>query len=492
MIPGQSLAQGARRQPERFSAALSAPRGLAAAAVAPQPNRQDRHHLTDRQAKLLVCARCGWLARPEDSPCRHARPGDQPPARHPPGMRTAPEMVLRRHGDSSDPPIRPVDAGSPRAPAFPGTRMITTGWAVPPLSGRYLLESRVGAGGMGVVWRARDIRLDRIVAVKVLRPEFAGSPEFRDLLLWEGRLAGRVSHPGVIQVRDYGNGSAGGGPYLVMEYVAGPSLAAVLSAEGTLSPRRVLGLIAQAAEALACAHAAGIVHRDVKPGNVLVDDGRVKIADFGIAQAAGAVPVTRAGLVMGTPAYLPPEQAAGLPATPAGDLYGLGMIAYECLTGGPPFRGSPSAVALAHMDRPLPPLPDTVPAPVAELVAALAAKDPRHRPGDALAVAEWAWRVRDDPQVLQAVPAPSATADLSSPTEPASGITGSPNCRVTRRPAAAVFPMLAAWASRTAQHRIGHPPAHVPGDSHRGLKIMSLPGRQSLRTSALVVISAGR
>ena len=281
------------------------------------------------------------------------------------------------------------------------------GLAMPPaLRGRYVLEGRVGAGGMGVVWRARDIRLDRIVAVKVLRPEFAGSPEFKDLLLWEGRLAGRVSHPGVVQVRDYEDGSADGVPYLVMEYVAGPSLAAVLRAEGTLSPRRVLGLIAQAADALGCAHAAGIVHRDVKPGNVLVDGGRVKIADFGIAQVAGAVPVTRAGLVMGTPAYLSPERVAGLPATPASDLYGLGMIAYECLTGRPPFQGSPLAVALAHLDRPLPPLPDTVPATVAELVAGLAAKDPQRRPGDALAVAEWARRVRDDPQVIQASAVP--------------------------------------------------------------------------------------
>jgi serine/threonine protein kinase len=260
----------------------------------------------------------------------------------------------------------------------------------PPLTGRYLLEGRVGAGGMGVVWRARDIRLDRIVAVKVLRPEFAGRPGFRDLLLWEGRLAGWVSHPGVVQVRDYDDGSAGGVPYLVMEYVAGPSLAAVLRAQGTLSPRCVLGLITQAAEALACAHAAGIVHRDVKPGNVLVDGDRVKIADFGIAQVAGAVPVPQAGLVMGTPAYLSPERVAGLPATPASDLYGLGMIAYECLTGRPPFQGNPAAVAFAHLDRPLPPLPDTVPAAVAELVAGLAAKDPQRRLGDALAVAEWA------------------------------------------------------------------------------------------------------
>jgi serine/threonine protein kinase len=278
--------------------------------------------------------------------------------------------------------------------------------APPPLRGRYLPEVRVGAGGMGEVWRARDTRLDRVVAVKVLRPEFARHPEFRDLLLREGRLAGLLSHPGVVQVRDYDDGSDGGVPCLVMEYVAGPSLAVVLRAQGTLSPRRVLALIAQAAEALACAHAAGIVHCDVKPGNVLAGGGRVKIADFGIAAAVGAVPVTQAGLVMGTLTYLSPERMAGLPATPASDLYGLGMTAYECLTG----RPRPQAVALAHRDRPLPPLPDTVPAPVAELVAALTAKDPQYRPGDALAVAEWARRVRDDPQVIQAAPGPVRTS----------------------------------------------------------------------------------
>jgi eukaryotic-like serine/threonine-protein kinase len=269
----------------------------------------------------------------------------------------------------------------------------------PPLRGRYRLEGRVAAGGMGEVWRARDTLLDRIVAVKLLRPEYADSPEFRDRLRWEGRHAGLLSHPGVVQVHDYDDGSADGVPYLVMEYVEGPSLAAVLSAEGTLSPCRVLGLVAQAAEALACAHAAGIVHRDMKPGNVLVDGGQVKITDFGIARAVDAVPMTRTGLVIGTPAYLSPEQVAGRAATPASDLYGLGVIAYECLTGRPPFQGNALAVALAHRDRPL---PGTVPGPVAKLVAALTAKDPQRRPGDALAVAEWARRVLASPQVAQA------------------------------------------------------------------------------------------
>jgi eukaryotic-like serine/threonine-protein kinase len=335
--------------------------------------------------------------------------------------------------------------------------------SMPPLRGRYRLEARIAVGGMGEVWRARDTRLGRIVAVKLLRPEYAGSAEFRDRLRLEARHTAMLSHPGLVQVRDYDNGPAGGAPYLVMEYVAGPSLAAVLRAEGTLSPGRVLGLIAQAAEALACAHAAGIVHRDMKPANVLIDGGQVKIADFGIAQTAGAVPVTLPGLVIGTPAYLSPEQVAGLPATPASDLYGLGIIAYECLTGRPPFAGSPLAVALAHRERPLPPLPGTVSGPVAELVAALTAKDPLRRPGDALAVADWARRVLRNPQVIQAPAGPVRTSGSLLPAQPAQQVTRSLPRQVPRSAAARVLLLLTGWAGRTAQRRFGD----APRSSHR-------------------------
>jgi serine/threonine protein kinase len=339
---------------------------------------------------------------------------------------------------------------------------------MPLLRGRYRLETRIAAGGMGEVWRARDTRLDRIVAVKLLRPEYAGSPEFRDRLRLEARHAAMLSHPGVVQVRDYDDGSAGGVPYLVMEYVAGPSLAAVLRAEGTLSPGRVLDLIAQAAEALACAHAAGIVHRDMKPGNMLVDGGRVKLADFGIAQAAGAFPVTLPGLVIGTPAYLSPEQVAGLPATPASDLYGLGIVAYECLTGRPPFGGGPFAVALAHREQPPPPLPGTVPGPATELVAALTAKDPRRRPRDALAVAEWARRVHRNPQVTQAAARAVRTSGSLIPAETAQQVTRSLPLRAPRNAAARVLRLLARWAGSTAQHPLRRSaaviaPAGAPG-----------------------------
>ena len=199
----------------------------------------------------------------------------------------------------------------------------------------------------------------------------------------------------------------------------------------------------------------------MKPGNVLVDGGQVKITDFGIARAVDAVPMTRTGLVIGTPAYLSPEQVAGRAATPASDLYGLGVIAYECLTGRPPFQGNALSVALAHRDRPLPPLPGTVPGPVAKLVAALTAKDPQRQPGDALAVAEWARRVLASPQVAQAGAGPVITG-VSHPAGPGWGVTRSLRRRLLRSSAAAILLLLAVWAGWTAQHRFGDPPAAVP------------------------------
>jgi serine/threonine protein kinase len=188
----------------------------------------------------------------------------------------------------------------------------------------------------------------------------------------------------------------------------------------------------------------------MKPGNVLVDRGQVKIADFGIARAVGAAPVTLAGLMIGTPAYLSPEQAAGIPATPASDLYSLGVIAYECLTGRPPFGGTALAVALAHQDLPLPPLPRTVPGPVAALVAALTAKDPRYRPASALTVSDWARRAGYDPQVIDAAAGPVLSWALA-PAQPACRATRNLPRRVRprpllRSPAAAVRLMLAGRA----------------------------------------------
>ena len=262
------------------------------------------------------------------------------------------------------------------------------------LADRYRLESRIAGGGVGEVWRAADLVLARPVAVKVLRPEYAQHPQTLARFRAEAKHAASVSHPGVAQVYDYGEDGTAASPYLVMELVDGPSLAGVLKA-GPLDPGSTMDVLAQAAAGLQAAHAAGLVHRDVKPGNLLVGPGgQVKITDFGIAYAAWSAPVTRTGMLLGTPAYLAPERVAGYPATSASDLYSLGVVSYECLTGTPPFRGMPAEVAAAHRGQAMPPLPPAVPGAMAGLIAELMAKDPADRPASAGEVAARAARLR--------------------------------------------------------------------------------------------------
>jgi hypothetical protein len=274
------------------------------------------------------------------------------------------------------------------------------------LADRYRLETQIAAGGVGEVWRATDTVLARPVAVKVLRTEYAGHPETLERFRAEARHAGSLSHPAIARVYDYFEPVPPDPPFLVMELVNGPSLAAVL-ADGPLDPGQTMDVVAQVAAGLQAAHAAGLVHRDIKPANLLLGPGgQVKITDFGIANVAGSAPVTRTGAVIGTPNYLAPERVAGASATPAADLYSLGVVAYECLTGGPPFSGSPVEVAFAHRDRQLPAFPVTVPAEVARLVADLTAKDPAARPASADEVAARASQLRDHP-------AGEVTADTS-------------------------------------------------------------------------------
>jgi serine/threonine-protein kinase len=263
------------------------------------------------------------------------------------------------------------------------------------IAGRYRLHRRIADGGMGEVWRAVDELLDRPVAVKLLRREYTRHAETLSRFAAEARHAASVTHPGIAQVYDYGKTSRRGSPYLVMELVDGPSLDAVL-ARGPLDAARAMDVIAQAAAGLAAAHRAGLVHRDIKPANLLLGpDGTVKITDFGIAYAAGSAPITQAGVLMGTAAYMAPERTMGGPATPASDLYSLGVAAHECLTGAPPFLGTTMDVAFAHQHRPLPPLPPGVPAEVTALIGELAAKDPAARPGNAGQVAARAADLRD-------------------------------------------------------------------------------------------------
>jgi eukaryotic-like serine/threonine-protein kinase len=263
------------------------------------------------------------------------------------------------------------------------------------LAGRYRLDSPIASGGVGEVWRAFDLVLDRPVAVKVLRSEYAGQSQALDRFRAEARHAGSVSHPAVAQIYDYGEEGDSQAPFLVMELVDGPSLADLLAA-GPLDPASTMDVLAQTAAGLQAAHATGLVHRDVKPANLLVaPTGQVKITDFGVAYAAGSAPITRTGMVIGTPAYLAPERAAGGPASPASDLYSLGVVGYECLTGAPPFEGMPLDVAAAHQHRPLPPLPASVPASAASIVTELTAKDPAGRPASAGVAAEQAAQIRE-------------------------------------------------------------------------------------------------
>jgi serine/threonine-protein kinase len=274
------------------------------------------------------------------------------------------------------------------------------------LAGRYRLGGRIAAGGMGEVWRAVDLVLDRAVAVKLLRDEYAQHPETLARFRAEARHAAAVSHRGIAQVYDYDEAGPGQPPFLVMELVDGPSLTQLL-ARGPLGLARALDVVAQAAAGLGAAHEAGLVHRDIKPGNLLVGPGgTVKITDFGIAYAAGSAPLTRTGTLIGTPAYLAPERVAGGSAGPASDLYSLGIVAYECLAGAPPFTGTPMEVALAHQYQSLPPLPPRVPLPVAALVADLTARDPALRPASASEVAARAGRLRDAVSSAAATPDP--------------------------------------------------------------------------------------
>ena len=259
---------------------------------------------------------------------------------------------------------------------------------------RYSLRDRVASGGMGEVWRAVDDVLARDVAVKVLRPEYAADEDFLARFRAEARNAAMLSHHGIARVYDYGEDDCC--PYLVMELVPGEPISALLRREGRLPVDLALGVVAQVGAALGAAHAAGVVHRDVKPANlILTPEGTVKITDFGIARALGAPSLTRTGEVMGTASYLAPEQVSGGRGTAASDVYSLGVVAYECLSGVRPFRDQdPLAIAVAHLKEEPPPLPEEIPQAARDLVLTALAKDPADRPAGAVEFARQASAVR--------------------------------------------------------------------------------------------------
>ena len=285
------------------------------------------------------------------------------------------------------------------------------------LGGRYVLDEQIGFGGYGEVWRATDTVLSRPVALKLLHQRHAEQAETVARFRSEARHAAALSHENIAQVYDYGEAADGQPPYLVMELVAGASLEAVLQG-GPLDVTRTMDIVAQTAAGLRAAHAAGMIHRDVKPGNLLLNhSGTVKVTDFGLAHTVGSVSVTVSGELVGTPGYLAPERAVGEKAGPASDLYSLGIVAYECLTGARPFTGTPLEVALAHRDRPLPPLPASVAADVTAFVMQLTSKDPGCRPRDAAEVSVWAGLLRDGTGTGPVIGHRSADAPPLSPTQ---------------------------------------------------------------------------
>lgn len=294
------------------------------------------------------------------------------------------------------------------------------------LGDRYRIEEFVASGGMGQVFRATDLTLGRTVAVKVLLPGHTANAEFGSRFRSEARIMASIGHPGVVGVYDYGE-SPEGTLYLVMAFVEGRPLGERINAEGPLPVDETLAIVAQAADALHAAHSKGIIHRDVKPNNLLVaENGSVTLVDFGVARSEAVTAVTKVNAVIGTALYMSPEQASGNPISPSADIYALGVVAYHCLTGAPPFSGnSPLEIAIKHLQDEPPPLPATLPAATRALVERAMAKDPKDRFPTAAAMASAARRaqaatlseadavppVRTSAPLAAAVPADAAEPD---------------------------------------------------------------------------------
>jgi eukaryotic-like serine/threonine-protein kinase len=281
------------------------------------------------------------------------------------------------------------------------------------IDGRYTIERPLGSGGMAEVFLARDGVLDRDVALKVLRGQYAGDEEFYERFRREATSAAGLSHPNIVQVYDRGE-APDGTCYIAMEYVSGGTLKERLDERGPMEPERALAVAGQVAEALWAAHERGVIHRDIKPQNILITDmGHLKVTDFGIARAASAATISATNAVFGTAGYLSPEQALGEPATPRSDLYSLGIVLYELLTGVVPYRAdNPVAVCMKHVTEPLTPprrLDPTIPEAVDALVVKLLAKDPADRPASATELLD------DIEGVRRGAPPPAPTPRTGTP-----------------------------------------------------------------------------
>ena len=306
------------------------------------------------------------------------------------------------------------------------------------LGGRYTLLTPIAQGGMGEVWKARDRVSGHIVAAKVLRPELAGEELSLSRLRLEARNSMSISHPNIANTQD--SGEEDGIGWIIMELVDGYPLTDYLRVGSRIEPEYLMPILVQVAMALGAAARAGVVHRDIKPANIIVrPDGMVKLTDFGISRAMGQVNLTAAGMVMGTAQYLPPEQAMGEVATPIGDLYALGVIAYEAAAGRRPFTGETQVdIAFAHVNDPVPPLPDFVPEPLADVILHLLEKDPAKRPesGSAavreIASAAKAMGISVTPRPLPLPKAAQRPEEVRTPVQPSVPIVA-PVRHLTRR-----------------------------------------------------------
>src|SRR4051794_29516632 len=289
---------------------------------------------------------------------------------------------------------------------------------------------------MGDVWRCVDDVLGRTVAVKILLPSLLEEAGFTERFRVEARTMATINHAGVVDIYDYGSDPSVGA-YLVMEYVEGDALSRTLARVGRLTPGRTMALIAQAADALHAAHEKGIVHRDVKPGNLLVrPNGTLVLTDFGIPRSAMVAQLTAAGSVLGTASYISPEQASGQGATPLSDVYALGIVAYQCLSGRRPFEGdNPLEIAMRHVRDAPPPLPGDIPPVVRQFVDRSMAKDPGARYPTATAMGQAARGAGDALTTGRLGPVSGGpTGSMTAATRPYSGapVSGAPILTGTR------------------------------------------------------------